>query len=167
VAAFPSDAGPDEFMWRVSIAEVRVAGPFSAFPETDRHLSVLEGTLLLSVAGQPSATLAPDTAGLAFPGDVAASGTPVNGPVLDLNVMVRRGRFRAEVAVLAPGQATTLEAGTAILVATAPTHIECGDDRPTLDRLDAVRLAGQVGTRLSIRAGGPAHLIQILAIDSA
>jgi environmental stress-induced protein Ves len=140
VAAFPSDAGPDEFMWRVSIAEVRVAGPFSAFPETDRHLSVL---------------------------DVAASGTPVNGPVLDLNVMVRRGRFRAEVAVLAPGQATTLEAGTAILVATAPTHIECGDDRPTLDRLDAVRLAGQVGTRLSIRAGGPAHLIQILAIDSA
>lgn len=163
VAAFPSDAGPDDFMWRVSIAEVRTAGPFSAFPDTDRHLSVLEGTLLLSVAGQPPATLSPDSAGLAFPGDVAASGTPAEGPVLDLNVMTRRGRFRAEVARLDPGKPMVIGAETAILVGATPTHVQCGGTWTALARLDALSLTNHAGQLLSITAGGPAHLVQIFS----
>lgn len=165
VAAFPSDAGPDAFMWRVSIAEVRTAGPFSAFPETDRHLSVLEGSLLLTVAGQPSAELSPDSAGLAFPGDAAASGTPIGGPVLDLNVMTRRGRFRAEVEKLHPGRPAPIGAEIAILVATAPTHVVYGRTWAALDRLDALSMTNHAGQSLSITAGGPAHLIQIFAQD--
>jgi environmental stress-induced protein Ves len=162
VAAFPNDAGPDDFMWRVSVAQVRTAGPFSAFPETDRHLSVLEGTLLLEVANQPS-MLSPASAGLAFPGDVAASGTPIDGPVLDLNVMTRRGQFRAEVERLSSNTPVPIDAEVAILVATAPAHVACGRTSVALDRLDALIMTNHAGQLLSVTAGGPAHLIQIFA----
>ena len=164
LAAFPIDAGPDAFMWRVSIAEVRTAGPFSAFPETDRHLSVLEGTLLLSVAGQPS-TLSPDSAGLAFPGDVSASGTPIGGPVLDLNVMTRRGQFHAEVEKLHSGRPVPVNGEVAILVATAATDVAYGQTRAAIGRLDALSVTNPGGRPLSITADGPAHLIQIFAQD--
>ncbi len=164
VAAFPEDAGPDAFMWRVSIAEVRTAGPFSAFPETDRHLSILEGTLQLDVAGQ-SSTLSAASEGLAFRGDVAASGTPVDGPVLDLNVMTRRGRYRAEVERLRSEKFARIDADIAILVATAAIQVELGENRMTLAPLDALRITD--GQRLSIRADGPAYLIQIFSDDHA
>lgn len=163
VAAFPSDAGPDAFMWRVSIAEVSTAGPFSTFPDTDRHLSVLEGALLLSVVGQPSAELSHDSAGLAFPGDVAASGTPIDGPVLDLNVMTRRGQFRAEVEQLSSENPVPIGAEIAILVATAPAHVTCGRTWAALDRLDALTMTNHAGRLLSVTAGGPVHLIQIFS----
>lgn len=162
VAAFPGDAGPDAFMWRVSIAEVRTAGPFSAFPATDRHLSVLEGTLLLNVSEQPS-TLSPASAGLAFPGDVAASGTPIDGPVLDLNVMTRRGQFRAEVERLDPDVPVRIGSDVAILVATARAHVACGRTRVALDRLDGLRITNRAGRHLSVSAGGPVHLIRIFS----
>jgi environmental stress-induced protein Ves len=91
VAAWPPGAGFDDFAWRVSMAEVRSDGPFSMFPGVDRILAVLEGRLVLSVEGQASITLAHDTPPAAFPGDAPTTARVESGPVLDLNVMTRRG----------------------------------------------------------------------------
>jgi environmental stress-induced protein Ves len=94
VAVFPVDASMDNFLWRVSMAEVTEAGPFSLFAHIDRHLTVLSGSLKLAFNDR-SVILATGES-LAFAGDVAVSGVPL-APVTDLNVMTRRGQIRAEV----------------------------------------------------------------------
>lgn len=164
VAAFPSDAGPDAFMWRVSIAEVRTAGPFSIFPETDRHLSVLDGTLLIDIAGQLPVTLSGASDGLAFPGDVATTGTPIGGPVLDLNVMTRRGRFRAEVERVFSNVPVSVSSETTILVAGAATEVEYDRSKVTLGRLDALCITSDAGQHRLVSAAVPVHLIQIFPV---
>ena len=47
VAVWPAGAGMDAFEWRVSMAEVGVAGPFSVFAGVDRVLTVVSGVLAL------------------------------------------------------------------------------------------------------------------------
>lgn len=94
VAAWPPGADFDSFDWRVSMAEVRVDGPFSSFPGIDRIMAVLEGRLRLCVEGQPPALLSWRTPHAAFPGDAPTRAKVEAGPVLDLNVMARRGRIR-------------------------------------------------------------------------
>lgn len=97
------DGAGAEFSWRVSVADIGGAGPFSAFPGFDRWLGLLDGeSLSLSIAtpgvpGRRDVRL--DRPGLpfAFRGedDVRCSG--VGGPTRDLNVMVARERWRADV----------------------------------------------------------------------
>src|ERR1700730_12770333 len=79
--------------WRVSIAEIHSAGPFSRFPGIERRIAVLEGRLSLSIGEGAALQVSADTPPVQFPGDVPAFADPVGGPVTDLNVMTRRGRF--------------------------------------------------------------------------
>lgn len=95
VAVFPNGAGMEDFLWRISLATVEVAGPFSCFTGIDRHLSVLAGELALEVSGVAHRLKAGD--GLAFAGDVPSAGRPTGGPVSDLNVMTRRGVCHSRV----------------------------------------------------------------------
>lgn len=119
VAAFPEGAGFDDFLWRVSMAEVRADGPFSAFPGVDRVLAVLEGRLRLEVEGLAHIELSPESPPAFFPGDAPTHGTVLAGPVLDLNVMTRRGRARALVRRLDGG---IVPPGHHLLVATEPAR---------------------------------------------
>ena len=54
IAVFPAGAGFDGFDWRLSMADVVADGPFSAFPDIDRTLVLIDGPgLVLDVAGEP------------------------------------------------------------------------------------------------------------------
>lgn len=130
VAAWPPGAGFEEFDWRVSIAEVRAAGPFSVFAGIDRTLAILEGRMVLNFSDR-EVTLDPHSAPFAFAGDAACFGTPVGGPVTDLNVMTRRGRCAAHVEAVANGAIAA--GGKTLVVATAAARIG-GED---LERFDA------------------------------
>lgn len=94
IAAHPAGASVDDFDWRISTATVPNSGPFSRFADTDRVLAVLEGEMRLSVEGMATVTVAMGSPPLAFPGDSATQADVIR-PVVDLNVMVRRGRFKA------------------------------------------------------------------------
>lgn len=96
IAVFPEGASVDSFDWRISMANVPESGPFSAFPGVDRVLAVLEGEMILSVDGRPPETLGPLSPAIAFPGDTPTSAVVLR-EVTDLNVMVRRGKFTAQV----------------------------------------------------------------------
>ncbi len=97
IAVSPSGASLDTFDWRVSMATVVENGPFSSFPGIDRTLCVLEGNgIRLDVDGK-SISLTKSSAPFAFAADARVSGTPLDGPITDLNVMTRRGRFRHAV----------------------------------------------------------------------
>lgn len=129
IAASPQGASLESFDWRVSMAEVAVAGPFSRFAGVDRILTVLAGELELSFPGETAVTLGPDCEPFAFPGERDCQGAPRGGVVTDLNVMVRRGSVRAEVRRVR-GAAPLTVRGQALLV----VALESG-------RLDGRRLA--------------------------
>jgi uncharacterized protein len=167
VAAFPAGSDLRSFDWRVSIAEVRAAGPFSLFPGVDRRLAVLEGRLVLNVESRPQVTLAPGGAPAFFPGEVPAFGEPLQGPVLDLNVMTRRGRFKSALRSYAPGEALELDPqqGTLLVLALCDLVLRAAGSEVRLARLDAARIdcgpGGCAGTR--IPAPAACYLIHLTA----
>ena len=95
VIVFPDRAGFDDFGWRVSIARVDSSGPFSVFAGIDRHLAMLKGRVVLKISGRAPVEISPETQPVSFPGDAPTEADVVDGPATDLNVMTRRGAFRA------------------------------------------------------------------------
>ena len=110
----PARAGMDCFDWRVSIASIAAAGPFSAFPGVDRVIMLLQGAGVHLRAEGIDHRLETPLVPFAFAGDVALGCELLGGPSTDFNVMTRRGVLRAEVAVLRG--AGVLEACSAGLV---------------------------------------------------
>jgi environmental stress-induced protein Ves len=121
IAVFP-EAG--DFLWRLSLATVASDGPFSAFPNIDRTLTVLEGEgIELSVEGSGPARLRPG-APFAFPGDLPASARLLGGAVVDFNVMTRRDRLTHRVEACRSGAAATLgHAGLWAVLALDPLRL--------------------------------------------
>lgn len=94
IAIAPPGAALDTFDWRISMARVATDGPFSLFPGIDRTLTILDGSgIHLAIEGRAAIDLTADSDPVSFPGDIAASASLIAGPVTDLNVMTRRGRF--------------------------------------------------------------------------
>lgn len=98
IGVFPAGAGLDGFDWRVSTARVERGGQFSLFPGVDRTLAILEGDAIeLTVGGAAPVVLDAGSEAFFFAADVATSAILTGGPVVDLNVMTRRGRARHSV----------------------------------------------------------------------
>ncbi len=90
-----------DFDWRISKACVAERGPFSAFPGFDRVLVVLAGDgLVLDHGGAAPRRVVRPLEPHAFSGDWTTGAELIGGPVADFNVLARRGRVRADVAVL-------------------------------------------------------------------
>jgi uncharacterized protein len=167
VAVHPPGSDLAGFDWRVSVAEVRSGGPFSSFPDIDRSLAVLEGSLTLMIAGRAPATLSPDTAAVDFPGDVVVSAAPPGAAVTDLNVMVRRGRWHARMsrATVQGSAPLPLGEGSALLVALTPLVVCSGANDHELVRLDAMLLEGPATCELrSAEVPGALWLIRLTAL---
>jgi environmental stress-induced protein Ves len=84
----------DDWALRISVADIRADGPFSAFPGVDRWFAVLEGSGVL--LGLPDGRRSVETvdAPLAFRGESAPPCELLDGPTRDLNLMIRRGAGR-------------------------------------------------------------------------
>jgi len=104
IAVWPPESDLDSFEWRLSLASVNEDGPFSIFPGIDRHLSVVEGAGIgLAFGNGDAVTLTRATPSFFFPGDMPVSGRLLDGPIVDLNLMVRRARRAATVSRLENG----------------------------------------------------------------
>lgn len=95
LAIFPPGAGLDDFVWRLSMAQVGTAGPFSHFAQIDRSLAILcgDGLVLHSDSGTSAvAGVSLDQTSLPyrFAGETPIHAELCGGPVLDLNLMTRR-----------------------------------------------------------------------------
>ncbi|MEU8504208.1 HutD family protein [Streptomyces brevispora] len=148
----------DAFDWRVSLADVTEDGPFSVFPGVDRTLTVVEGAGMdLMVGGEHHIVDEPywphD-----FPGDLETDGRLLAGPVVNLNVMYRRDRTRAEVAVVRGTlRLMAPERGAVLAVALEDGAVIDGTDTE-LGRYDAVLLHSR-RTPCVLRTQGYAALI--------
>jgi len=164
IAVFPDGAGFDTFDWRVSMATVAADGPFSSFSDIDRTLAVLSGAgLRLTIDGRAPVSLTGADAPLAFPGDVSTHGALIDGPIVDLNVMSRRGRVghrmtrhgRMEPLDIAMDGAVNL-----IVSRSDDVTLTCGqrslrlatDDAVLISQPATVRIAPDAGREMSVFA---------------
>ncbi|WP_295533586.1 HutD family protein [uncultured Thioclava sp.] len=123
IAAFPEGAGFDDIVWRLSMAEVASDGAFSEFAGIDRTLTVLSGAgMTLSFAQGGSVTLDASAPPLSFPGEAALNARLTDGPILDFNIMTRRGACVHRVEMLAAGQAVPSDT-IALVTRTHPVKI--------------------------------------------
>lgn len=150
IAVFPPGASMDDFLWRLSMARVEKAGAFSTFAGIDRVLAVLDGVLHLS-GPAPDVRLDGASAPYAFDGAAAVTGEPVDGPVLDLNAMGRRGACHIVMQRLRAGDVAPSR-GAGFLVALEAQQL--GDSM--LERWDCVRMDGPLPVM------GPSILVQFV-----
>ena len=94
-------AGPDpkNWDWRLSIAEIAKAGPFTPMPGIDRIITVVEGELIaLTVDGVEQAL--EKYRPFRFSGDATTSAALPTGALKDLNLMTRRGTFKGYATII-------------------------------------------------------------------
>lgn len=111
LALAPPGAPMDDFDWRLSIAVVARDAPFSAFPGVDRCIVLLDGNGMRLRTATGTHRLDRPGVPLAFSGDEAVEAELIDGATTDFNVMVRRGRWQAEVAEVAAGASPPADAG--------------------------------------------------------
>ena len=102
IAIYPetSDISSTGFIWRVSIAEVAVDGPFSRFPGIDRHIMTIAGHgMRLEAELRATIDLSQRFVPRQFSGDWDVEGRLVDGPVRDFNLMVARTRGTGTLSV--------------------------------------------------------------------
>lgn len=117
IAIFSRGAGLADFDWRVSMATVSDNGPFSTFAGIDRTLSIIEGSgMQLSVAGHDAVLLDQQSEPYAFDGEAATTAVLTAGPIVDLNVMARRGRIVSSVRHVHAGEQLVFGARHSLLL---------------------------------------------------
>jgi len=167
VIVSPAGAGFDTFDWRISIATIQTNGPFSELPGIDRRLILLEGLLALRIQDEAPVELSPNGPPVAFTGELPAYAELLAGPVTDLNVMTRRGRFRSSIEAHTLSAPVTLHNNevSTVLIATELVDVEYRGVEHKLQPRDAVLLRGESAARLACRAA-PAifYVIEIAAV---
>jgi uncharacterized protein len=110
-------ASGDPFRWRVSVAHVDASGPFSEFAEYNRKMVLLRGAgIELRFADGTHRTLRKTGDLVEFDGALATHCELLNGPCVDLNLMVSKSdrvsvrveRFIESLAVSALRNETTM-----------------------------------------------------------
>ncbi|WP_321503347.1 HutD family protein [Breoghania sp.] len=142
IALFPEDAGLEDFGWRLSMASVSEPGAFSIFPGIDRVLAIVQGEGLRLLVEGREAIVTPEREAAAFAGDVDVTSDLLGGPVVDLNLMTRRGRFHGSMERVG-GQERREIAGkgaATLVVLRAPCAVSSRDGSVPLARLDVVRV---------------------------
>lgn len=132
VAIFPPGAELDAFEWRISLAQIEADGPFSTFAGVDRVLTVIEGTGLMMTVDERLLALDAASPPLEFHGEAPVSARLTNGPISDLNLMVRRDKWRARTRRLTVAGASDVAARARVTLVLA------------LDSLRIVRPGGAI-----------------------
>jgi len=141
LAVEPAHAGFENFVWRVSVADVARPGAFSLFPGVDRILVPLSGGGMQIDRGKGAEVLSPFVP-LSFRGEESIQAALPGGATRDLNVMVRRGLAEAIVEVWRGDVRLGRDADEAVFVCARGAFLIDGD-----------RLAeGQATRRSGLRA---------------
>ena len=100
LACYPAGATLDDFLWRVSIADVGQSGPFSSFPGIDRVITLLDGDgMRLQFADGANHDLSEKLAPYSFRGEDSVHAQLLGTPSRDFNLMLRRDAARGTVEV--------------------------------------------------------------------
>jgi environmental stress-induced protein Ves len=161
----PAGSDFESFDWRVSLAEVAIAGPFSAFDGVERHMAILTGRLELTLQGR-TLVLDASSAPFSFAGELAVHAAPREGAVTDLNLMVRRERCAARLSSHALAAPMRLHAGcgTSLVIAVSALTLRMTDGPHwSLGALDAAVL--ESGHEYQVGGADAAHAARFYRAD--
>ncbi|MDR8729612.1 HutD/Ves family protein [Burkholderia pseudomultivorans] len=166
IAAFPPGAALDAFAWRVSVADVGAAGPFSRFDGIDRTLVLLSGAgMTLAAADGARHVLDAPLARADFAGETAIDATLHDGPTRDFNLMTRRSAARGALDVWRAGVHRIERADTVLLFCAAgAVDVAVAGARYALEEMDTLRLDGLQRAFDVVVSGGGALLAVSLAV---
>ncbi|GAA2269804.1 MULTISPECIES: HutD/Ves family protein [Kitasatospora] len=140
VAGFPAGAGLTEFAWRVSLADVAHGGPFSRFEGVDRVITVVEGAGMALTVDGAEHRIAQPYRPFAFSGEAETGCRLLDGPVVDFNVMTRRGHATAEVEITDGRRELRVPPTAVVLLICLAGTAELGSADVRLGRYDAALL---------------------------
>ena len=166
------DPGADDWVWRLSIADIESDADFSAFPGVDRELVLLHGQgLRLRFDDGETIALEPPYGKHRFAGERALRGELVDGPTRDFNLMWRRDRIEADLwrRPLVGSMILFAEPGAvwAVYLLSGRAQAVCADTRIGLDPGDtAILCADATRQRCQLDGGGEALLIRLHPISN-
>lgn len=151
IAAHPPG---DQWTWRLSLATVTQDGPFSTIPGVDRFLVVADGAGMdLAVDGEVHRLNRFES--LAFAGEAATEGALVDGPVRDLNLMLRRDRnVRGELRVERFGRGAPVPSGGAVAIVVLDGAVAVSTPSPGFPGTPVRERAGRFDAFVIDRANG-------------
>ncbi|ALL64788.1 hypothetical protein K788_0002296 [Paraburkholderia caribensis MBA4] len=171
VAAFPEGAALDAFVWRVSVADVAQAGPFSRFAGIDRTLVLLSGAgMLLDETNSVTHALREPLDIARFEGETAIDARLIDGATRDFNLMVRRGAATGEVAIWRDQTRAQLDADVVLLFcAQGELHVATDNvaNTTTLVAMDTLRIDHARALSCEVKGKGALLAISIRYIDTS
>ena len=124
-----------EWTWRLAMAPVNEDGPFSRIECVNRSLAVVEGAgMLLSVDRKKLQCLPMQV--VRFRGDAITEATLTDGPIMDINLMMRRKEADGEMAIVS--DAGVLGGASIVVAVDGSAQLKCGDSVIELDRHDSM-----------------------------
>jgi hypothetical protein len=133
IASDRNEAG--EWAWRLAMAPVNEDGPFSRIECVNRSLAVVEGAgMLLSVDRKKLPCLPMQV--VRFRGDAITDATLTDGPIMDINLMVRRKEADGEMAIVS--DAGILAGASNVVAVGGSAQMKCGDSSIDLECHDSM-----------------------------
>jgi len=157
-----------DWLFRISLAQVAQDGPFSPFPGIERWIALVEGTAMTLHFAWGSERLSIGQQPLRFDGALAPACSLEGGATMDLNLMVDRSRGSGRLACAGDAQWTDGSQWRGVFAA-SPCTLWIGDGPPV--ELGAMVLLVRAGAqrecwRLTAR-GAPARAWWIAVATTA
>jgi environmental stress-induced protein Ves len=124
-----------EWTWRLAMAPVNEDGPFSRIECVNRSLAVVDGAgMMLSVDRKKLQCLPMQV--VRFRGDAITEATLTDGPIMDINLMVRRKKADGEMSIATdPG---VLSGATIVVALAGGAQVKSADSSIDLEQHDSI-----------------------------
>ena len=124
-----------EWTWRLATAPVNEDGPFSRIECVNRFLAVVEGAGMLLSVDRKKMQCKPMHV-VRFRGDAITEAVLTDGPITDINLMIRRKEAEGEMAVVS--DSGLLNEASIIVALGGSAQVKCGDSTIELERHDSI-----------------------------
>ena len=125
----------EEWTWRLAMAPVNEDGPFSRIECVNRFLAVVEGAGMLLSVDRKKLQCQPMQV-VRFRGDAITEAMLTDGPILDINLMIRRKEADGEMAIVS--EVGPLEVNSIVVAVGGSAQVQCGDSAIDLERHDSI-----------------------------
>jgi hypothetical protein len=125
----------EEWTWRLAMAPVKEDGPFSRIECVNRFLAVVEGAGMLLSVDRKKLQCQPMQV-VRFRGDAITEAMLTDGPILDVNLMIRRKEADGEMTIVS--QVGLLEVASIVVAVGGSAQVQCRDSAIDLERHDSI-----------------------------
>jgi environmental stress-induced protein Ves len=125
----------DEWTWRLAMAPVNEDGPFSRIECVNRFLAVIQGNGMLLSVDRKKVQCRPMQV-VRFRGDAITDAMLTDGPITDINLMIRRKEADGEMTIVA--EAGQLRGASIVVAIGGSAQVQCGDSTIELEPHDSM-----------------------------